>query len=235
MRKLITLLAWAALVPLCLSFPWAVPEARADEPLGLYAYTLKHQEASEALAAIQSLLSGRGTVELRPTDNTLVVRDTQAALAAIKPALQRFDHPPRSLRIELMIVRARRALFSPILQEEPLPETLLQRLKQVLPYSTYNVLAKTDLGTREGEEVTYELAEGFGVGFRTGTVLEGKRLKLHDFRVTRAGDAAGLRSLIHGNLSLQLARTFTMTLAGSEGSSTALVVVLVPRLDPEAD
>lgn len=230
MHGLIASLVLAALLPLAAS---AQPGARpgAELPLEVYAYSLKHQPATDALSAIESLLSGRGTVELRQRDNTLVVRDTRRALAAIVPALQRFDHPTESLRIEVTIIRARRASFSPILQEEPLPEPLARRLKELLPYSTYTVLARTELPTEEGDEVTYELGEGFGVSFRTGTVMEGKRLKLHSFRVTRSSREREVRNLIHGNLSLQLERTFTMTLAGSEGSTTALVVVLVPRLD----
>jgi hypothetical protein len=235
MRKLAPVLAFVALLPLPVAAQWGVREVRADEPLKLYAYTLKHQAASEALALVEPLLSGRGTVELRVTDNTLVVRDTEGVLSSIGPVLQRFDHPTRNLSIEVTIIRARRASFSPVLQEEPLPEPLARRLKDLLPYSTYSVLARTDLPTREGEEVTYELGEGFGVRFRTGTVMEGQRVKLHGFRITRASGAAATRNLIHGNLSLQLARTFTMTLAGSEGSSTALVVVLEPRLAAEAD
>jgi hypothetical protein len=229
MRPLIALLV-LALSPLA-----AAAQARpaAEAPLEVYAYSLRHQQATDALAAIEPLLSGRGTVELRPSDNTLVVRDTRRALAAIVAALQRFDHPTKSLRIEVTIIRARRASFSPILQEEPLPEPLARRLKELLPYSTYSVLARTELPAEEGDEVTYELGEGFGVSFRTGTVMEGKRLKLHSFRVTRSGGEREARNLIHGNLSLQLERTFTMTLAGSEGSATALVVVLVPRLDGE--
>jgi hypothetical protein len=234
-RPSLILLASLLLGPLPLLAQGAGREAAADGPLKLYAYTLMHQRASEALAAIQPLLSGRGTVELRQTDNTLVVRDVPRALSSIMLVLQRFDHPAEPLRIEVTILRARRASFSPVLQEEPLPEPLTQRLRELLPYSSYRVLARTDLGTAEGEDVTYELGEGFGVRFRAGTVVDGTGLKLHGFRVTRTDPGGEPRSLIHGHLSLRLDRTFAMTLAGSEGSASALVVVLVPRLDREAE
>ena len=58
---------------------------RIDEVLVLHAFTLKHQRASDAIPLVHPLLSERGTVELQPGDNTLVIRDSPGALARILP------------------------------------------------------------------------------------------------------------------------------------------------------
>ncbi len=50
-----------------------------EEHLQAYAYTLRNKPAAEALVLIRPLLSKRGTLELQPEGNTLVVRDTVAA------------------------------------------------------------------------------------------------------------------------------------------------------------
>ncbi|MES1211706.1 MAG: secretin N-terminal domain-containing protein, partial [Acidobacteriota bacterium] len=76
--------------------------------LVLHAYTLKHRKATEALPLVSPLLSPRGTVELQPGTNTLVLRDTIASLGRIVPALRAYDHPARPLTLELYIVRASR-------------------------------------------------------------------------------------------------------------------------------
>lgn len=200
----------------------------------LYAYTLKHQRATEALSVVQPLLSSQGTLELRPKDNTLVIRDTLGALGRIVPALKEFDHPPRELTIEVTIVEATRASFSPLVHEPGLAPELAKRLKLMLPYSTYRVLAATTLHTLEGEEVTYELADGFGVSFRPGTVRSAagrgvEQVKLSGFQVTRWVESAE-RRLLSTTMSLRLDQPTALTLAPSEGSNTALVVVLTPTL-----
>lgn len=205
-----------------------------ESEVGLYAYTLKHQRADEALSVVRPLLSNLGTLELRPKDNTLVVRDTSAALARIVPALKDYDRPPRELAIEVTIVHAKRASFSPLVQEETLAPDLAKRLKLLLPYSTYRVLASTTLHTLEGEDVIYELAEGFGVSFRPGTVKSTanhglEQVRLSGFQVTRWVDGAE-RRLLSTTMSLRLDQPTALTLAGSEGSNTALVVVLTPSL-----
>lgn len=210
------------------------PGVEAEE-LILHAYTLKHQPAREALPLVEPLLSKRGTVELQPGDNTLVIRDTLAALSAIVPVLRRFDHPARPVRVEVILVEANRAPVSGV-PPSTLPEALVRRLRSLLPFTFYHVLAQAQLDSREGEEVTYEMGEGYTVSFRLGTLLEDRRLKLHGFRITRQvpGNPVGpqRRQLIHTNLNLWLDQTMNLVLARSEESASALMVVLTCRKGP---
>src|ERR1700710_2415251 len=100
----------------------AVP--RIDDVLVLHAYMLKHQRASDAIPLVHPLLSERGTVELQPADNTLVIRDSAGALARILPVLRSFDHAPRPRRVEITIVRASRSAVSPPMTHSDLPDEL---------------------------------------------------------------------------------------------------------------
>lgn len=232
-----------ALLALTLAAALLAPSAgwAAAPKIELYAFELEHQRAEEAFVVVQSLLSPQGTIELRPRDNTLVIRDTRAALNQVVPALKAFDHPSRGLEIEVTIVQATRASFSPLLADQALSPELAARLKLMLPFSNYRVLASTVLHTREGEEVTYEIGEDFGVRFRAGVVRPvaagagapgngAQWLKLTGFRLSQEQGGAP-KSLLSTSMNLLLDKPMALTLAGSEASSTALVVVLLPRLD----
>lgn len=209
---------------------------RAEGSLELYAYTLKHRQAIEALTVIQPMLSSEGTVELRPQDNTLVIRDRSAQLRSIVNALRGFDQPPRNLAIEVMVVEARRAPYSPAPPETvDLPPQLRGRLQELLPYSTYRVVARTVLNTREGEAITYEIGGGFEVRFRSGTVQDGRQLRLEGFRLARSprpgSSSRAEKPLLQSSLSLRMNNYLALGLAARESSSSALMVVLNPHID----
>lgn len=206
-----------------------VPQGQAAQ---VYAYTLRHKPAGEALVLIRPLLSTEGTVELQPRTNTLVVRDTLAALGRIVPALRAYDRPPENLRIQVMIVRA----FSRPVPVEPgrsLPTWLEERLRGLLRWDYYQVLADSELETREGQDVTHELGGLYGVSFEVGTVLHDERVRLSEFKVWRAevrptGEAE-VRSgdpLLEATLNLWLDKPKVLGLANSESSDHALMVVL---------
>ena len=245
-RILAVILTSALLVPLPVlaQSPFGVPRRaeadsqRAKEAYSHYIYKFEHQKATEALPFVQRLLSSRGTVELRPAENTLMVRDSLASLTRIIPVLRRFDHPPRNLELEMLVVQAQRVAFSPAIQGEALPGHLAHFFHNLLPYSTYRVLARAEVSPGEGQEVVVEMGSGFGVSFRLGTILDGRRVRLHEFRIARragdgsgggGGDKAGHKPLFQATLSLRLDQPYALALASDEASSSALMVVLTPN------
>lgn len=201
------------------------------EELVLHAFALKHRPAGEALALVSPLLSDRGTVELQPRTNTLVIRDTMAHLRKIVPTLRAYDHPARPLTLELYIVRASRSQVSPPVARSNLPEPLTRRLRSLLGYDSYDVQAQALLASLEGQAVTYAVGGEYEVSFRFGTLLPEQRVKLLNFRVFRRNGQAGPQPqlLIHTNLSLRQDQTTTLGLARSENSPEALMVVLTLR------
>lgn len=203
------------------------PGAAAD--LVLHAYTLKHRKASEALPLVSPLLSRRGTVELQPGTNTLVLRDTMASLGRIVPALRAFDHPARPLTLEVYIVRAARSAAQEVRSDLPAP--LTRRLSALLSYNVYEVRAQALLASQEGQAVTYALSGDYEISFRVGTLQGPGRVKLSDFRVSRRQGRGGPQPqlLIHTNLSVLLDQSTFLGLARSEMSPEALMVVLTLR------
>lgn len=199
-----------------------------DGRLAVHAYNLQHQPASEAIELVRPLLSPRGTVELQPGGNTLVVRDSLAALARIVPVLRSFDHPARPLRLEILVVRAERTTVSPPTTSN-VPEPLLKRLRSLLRYDTYTLQAQADLLTLEGQQVVFQMGNDYAVRFQLGTLTGERRIKLHGFQIIRGDDPETVEVLINTNLNLWLEQTVTLALARREESASALMVVVTSR------
>ncbi len=205
---------------------------RAGE-LVVQAYTLEHQPAGEAIHLVHPLLSVRGAVEIQPGGNTLVIRDTVEVVERLIRLLKDFDHPARSVRLTLQLVQAG-LKGSRAGGESGLPEALVSRLRELLRYDDYRLLATAEAEIREGEEVAYELADDFKIEFRMGTLLADRRVKLRGFRVARQGGNPDSKQLIHTNLNLWLDKPMILGLARAETSDRALMVVLTCSLERES-
>jgi|GEM_PF-779068 hypothetical protein len=226
----------ARLLLLLVLLPGAFPESVAAQPdnqtapLMLHVYKLGHQPAIDALPLVYSLLSPRGTLEIKPRENTLVLRDEQQAIDRVVALLDRFDHAGKPIRIAVQIIEARSLKFSPGTPSD-IPGKLLERLTQLMPSHTFHQVATTELRTREGENVAYRMAERFHLEFQVGTVAEGDRLRLHGFRMARQTEGGEAHRLIHTTLNLRLAQTLYLGLAPSEDSQEALMLVLSAQQD----
>jgi hypothetical protein len=197
--------------------------------LVVHVYTLRHQTAGNALGLVQPLLSPRGTVELRPAANTLVLRDTPEALSRLLPVLVSFDHPSRPVDVELWMVRASgKAPVSPPLppKHSNVPPDLLRALAEHLPYEQYGLLGSSKVRGVEGEKMTFQVAGNYAVRFRLGTVVGEQRLRLNDFEVLLMPDTGEAVPLLRSQLNLWLGRSMVFALSPGEGSSTALMVVV---------
>jgi len=221
-RRTVLILLWIAL----LAAPASAQMIRKDGELVLHAFTLRHRAATEAIQLVSPMLTKRGTVELQPSTNTLVIRDTPAALGQIIPALRRYDRASLPLTLDVFIVRATRSVVSGAPVQSDLPEPLTKRLRALLPYENFFGQAQARLSSREGEAVTYALGGEYEVSFRLGTIVE-EQVRLSDFRISRIAEERRTgASLIHTTLILPLEQTTSFVLARHEGSHEALMVVL---------
>lgn len=207
--------------------PMVAPPEAGSERLALHAYALRHRRAGDALEVVRPLLSPLGTVELQPGRNTVVVRDSLSALSRIVPELRRFDRPVEPLEIEVLVVRALAGRPRPGAAPSVPPE-LERRLRALLRYERYELVAEGRLQSRENEDVTFELGDGFAVRFRLGELADG-RVRLSEFQVDREASTDGGRPLIHTNLNLWLERPVALGLARSESSDSALMVAITAR------
>ena len=202
---------------------------RTDE-LALHAYAFKYRQASEALPLVSPLLSQRGTVELQPATNTLVIRDTNGALNKILPVLRSYDRPARALTMDLYIVRASRSAVPSAAMHSNLPPSLAYKLRALFTYDNFDVQAQAQLTTVEGQSVTYRVGDDYRVSFRNGTLSANQELSVADLRILRRTNRRAMAPLIYyKTMSLQLEQPTTLGLARNESSPDALLFVMILR------
>lgn len=190
-------------------------------------FTLQHRAASEAVDLIYPLLTARGAVELRPVDNTLVIRDVSGTVDRALLLLAEFDLPAPPLRFEVRIVRASLDRTGTGDQEaEGLPPALVARLRELLRYDRFELLSGTQLAASENQQLEAGIGADFQVRFRVGAVQVDHRVKLHGFQVSRRQQDGKTRVLIHTNLSLWLDKPMILGLARTEESEQALMVII---------
>lgn len=214
-----------SLLVLSLLLPAAAAAQQQTTPrMALHAYVFQHRAAADAVPLVRPLLSPAGSLLIKPDGKTLVVRDSMAGIARVVPVLRSLDRPVIPLDLEVMLVRAERAMVSPP-QPSDIPEALAAELRSILPYDTYTQVAHADLHSHEGEDVTFEVGAGYALRFRVGRYAGGS-VRLHDFRVYREGRS---EPIVHANLVLRLEETYSLGLSKSTSSPTALMVVVTCR------
>lgn len=221
---LVSALVLSVLLP---SLTLAQTETPRVETLEQLSYSFRYQRAADALELVRPMLSKRGSVELQGGSNRLIVVDSTDRVSAITHLLREFDHPPRPLRITVQLLRASRYPGGPSGDPTIASRELTERLRRVLRYDYYRILAESELEALEGEVVEQTLPGGFHVRFDVGTVIQGKRLRLSEFQIER--EAPEGRRTFNANLNLWLGNTLALALTRDETSESGLVVAVTSR------
>jgi len=205
-------------------------------PLVTKTFNLRYRAASEAIALVHPLLTARGALELRPIENTLVIRDVAEAVEQAVALLTEFDAPLATLQFGVRIVSA--SLGGGDSRDdnsEALPRALLERLRELLGFDRFELLSDTVLSAAENQSLEAWVGPEFQVRFRVGIVQVDRRIKLHDFQVARRQEDGAPEVMIHTNLSLWLDKPIVLGLARTESSERALMVVIDCTLEGQQE
>lgn len=207
-------------------------------PLEIYAHTFRYRDAAMASGLVGHKLSPRGTVEVQPGANTLVVRDIASILERIKPILVDFDQPPTKVRLELRVVKAgpKSVVSPPAPEAEGLSPELLAKLRSLLRYDTYEVLAEAAVAPLEGESVDYSLGPDYSVSFTLGTVMAQRRLHVENLRIVERlssdkGRGVEPQQLFQADLNLWLGRPLLLVLTRDDERQEALLVAVTGTVE----
>lgn len=192
----------------------------------LMVFSLQRKRAFDALAAIQPLLSVQGSVEIDPNRNTLSVRDNLAALSRVATAIRMFDRESQPVQIDVQLIHAETSKISPVRPSSGIAPDLLARLRQLLRFESFSLLAHGQISSREGEQVVYEMAQGYRVAFEVGSAADGKRIRLAGFRMVRALPGATEHELVRTVVHLGLDQPLILGLTRDEAADRALMLVL---------
>lgn len=201
----------------------------AAEPAGavrLMVFSLERQTVFEALTVVRPLLSVQGSVELDPNHNTISVRDNLAALSRVATAIRAFDRESLPVRIDVSLILAETAKISPARPATGIAPDLLARLRQLLRFENFSLLARSQISSFEGEAVVYDMAQGYRLNFELGSVGDGKRIRLSGFRMVRALPGQPEHELVRSVVNLGRDQPLILGLTRDEASDRALMLVL---------
>ncbi len=192
-----------------------------------HAFTLQHQRADDALEWMQNEMSPQGTIELQRATNTLVLRDRSSVLEHLLALLRDFDHPRRRIEFEIFILEAsRRGSGDP---RSELPAQLTDELGNWLSFTSYRLLGEGQFEATEGETVRYEIGAEFRLGFRVGTVLLNRRVKLYGVEIERSRGAVLDERVFSGHLNVWVGKPLVLALPYRGSDASGLVVAVTVR------
>lgn len=192
-----------------------------------HAFTLQHQRADDALEWMQNEMSPQGTIELQRATNTLVLRDRSSVLEHLLALLRDFDHPRQQIEFEIFILEAsRRGSGDP---RSELPAQLTDELGNWLAFTSYRLLGEGQFEAMEGENVRYEIGNEFRLGFRVGTVLLDRRLKLYGVEIERSRGAVLDERVFNGHLNVWVGKPLVLALPYRGSDASGLVVAVTVR------
>lgn len=192
----------------------------------LMVFSLERQPVFDALTVVRPLLSVQGSVELDPNHNTIAVRDNLAALSRVATAIRAFDRENQPVRIDVSLILAETARISPLQPATGIAPDLLVRLRQLLRFENFSLLAQSQITSREGEAVVYEMTQGYRLSFQLGSVGDGKRIRLAGFRMVRALPGKPELELVRSVVNLGLDQPLILGLTRDEAADRALMLVL---------
>ena len=222
-------IAWV--VAALLLFGVSVAAQQEAETQIRHAFTLQHQRADDALEWMQGEMSPHGTIELQRATNTLVLRDASSVLKHLLALLRDFDHPRRQIEFEIIILEAsRRGSGDP---RSELPAQLTDELSNWLPFTSYRQLGEGNFEAMEGEDVRFEIGTEFRLGFRVGTVLLDRRVKLYGVEIERSRGDVLDEAVFSGHLNVWVGKPLVLALPYRGSSSSGLVVAVTVRPSQE--
>ena len=218
-------IAWAVIALLLI--PAAGAAQQEAETQIRHAFTLQHQRADDALEWMQGEMSPNGTIELQRATNTLVLRDASSVLEHLLALLRDFDHPRRQIEFEIYILEAsRRGQGDP---RSELPARLIDELGELLAFTSYRLLGEGHFEAMEGENVRFEIGTEFRLGFRVGTVLLDRRLKLYGVEIERRRGDALEEGVFNGHLNVWVGKPLVLALPYRGSNASGLVVAVTVR------
>jgi hypothetical protein len=224
---LLAAVAYVMAFPSGAQMPAAVGSAEEGDEVVVGEFQPQRRKPAAAAAAVYRLLSPVGSIELAPGENRLVIRDRGTVVEHVLTRLAELDRTARALAVVVQIVRADVAAVPPVSGEAPeLPQRVFDRLRDLLRYRSYRLLARAELEAYAEIETTRNVGRDYQVAFELEDAVRSGQLRVRGFRLLRRTGGGAFEPMIHTHLSLEIGKPLILGLSGSEASREALMVVL---------
>jgi hypothetical protein len=214
-----------SLLFLVLCAPLAAADDAAGPNLSVRSFQLRFREADKAAGVIKPLMSAQGTLSIQPSTNTLVVTDQAANVERIAGAIEKFDLPARSFRLELKLVSAGRA------PQPAIPADLKDiaaKLSGVLKFNSFQKVGELKVEGKEGDPVIGKV-DPYRAEFKFGEYdpVSGT-IRLNEFQLSRV-QGNELVPALRTSLNLRIGQMVVLGASKDPQSQRALMLVLVAR------
>ena len=208
----------------------AADQAGGERSVSARTYQFKFRDAGRAAVLIKPLITGRGSVSIQPSSNTLTVTDSVEALSEITRIIEQYDAPAKGFRVEVKVVAASRGPAA-----APVPEDLREistKLSGVLRFNRFEKLGEIVANGKEGDPVLVDLQGTYRASFQLGEFDPlSQSLRLGDFKLLRVPEGGGEVQQLLNTASLNLRVDQTVVLGASRlpDSNRVLMLVLLAR------
>jgi len=220
----------------CLIFTLAALGASAQQADGkvvVQTFKFKFKAADKAAQMVRPLMSSEGSVSIQPGSNTLVVTDRADNVGRIANAIDDYDVPSRSFKLEMKLVSAGRVSGNPPAVPDDLRD-VASKLSGILRFNSFEKLGELAVSGREGDVVRRDVDTAYHADFTigeydpvTGTV-QVSELRLGRYQQTAAGKKE-LTEVLKTTLNLKVGQTVVLGASKLPESNRALMLIVVAR------
>ncbi|MBI2212422.1 MAG: hypothetical protein HYU52_02155 [Acidobacteria bacterium] len=221
---------FVVIVALCV---FGVAAQQADGKVVVQTYKFKFKTADRAAQVIRPLLSSEGSVSIQPGSNTLIISDRAANVAQITGAIDEYDVPSRTFKLEIRLVAAGRVTGEPPAVPADLKE-ISTKLSGVLRFNAFEKVGELMVAGREGDAVKRDIDGGYHAELTIGEYdpVTGS-VQLSEFRLGRYQQTAAgrkeLTELLKTTLNLKVGQTLVLGASKLPESNRALMLIVVAR------
>jgi hypothetical protein len=210
--------------------------AAAPGPTTVRTFQIRHCSVTEAVAAVEPLLTENGSLTVQPGKSRITVQDRADVVARAAEVIAALDRSPDRYRIEIILLEGVKGQL-PAGQRTAVDERLLR----MFPFETYRRIGSTTFDGVLGEAADAELGEGIKVAFLAqslgigddapwGIPRPGTRVHLQWLTLSKQTAAAdgSLRSveLLRTSVFLSENQEITIGAGAAESSKRGLVMIL---------
>lgn len=210
-----------------------VAAQQADGKVVVQSFKFKFKTADRAAQVIRSLMSSDGSVSIQPGANTLVVTDKADNVERITKAVNDYDVPSRTFKLEIRLVAAGRVAGTPPAVPDDLRE-VSTKLAGVLRFNSFEKIGEIVVSGREGDAIKRDVDGIYHADFTVGEYdpVTGS-VQLSDFRLGRYQQTAAgrkeLSDLLKTSLNLRIGQTVVLGASKLPESNRALMLIVVAR------
>jgi hypothetical protein len=126
-------------------------------------FTLRHVSVVEVSAAVQPMLSERGTLTLQPSQRRMTVQDLPEIIDRVAKLIGELDHVPNRYRIEVELLEG-----GPVRPYGTADDVEAdERLRKMFKFPAYRRVGSAVLEGELGSQAQADLGRGFQISFLT--------------------------------------------------------------------